>query len=135
MTGFSDYLENELLDHVFGNAAFSAPATLYIALSTADPLDDNSGLTEPVGSGYARLGITNNATNFPAAAGGVKSNGAAFEFPAANGGSWGLITHFAIMDAATGGNQIGYGALVAAKTINDGDIARFPAGDLDITLD
>jgi hypothetical protein len=72
MGSFSNYLENELLDHVFGAAAYSAPATLYVGLSTADPTDDDSGLAEPSGNGYARVAVTNNATNFPAASGGAK---------------------------------------------------------------
>jgi len=107
---FSDYLENELLDHVFGNSAYSAPASLYVALSTADPTDDGSGLNEPVGNGYARVGVTNNLTEWPAATGGSKSNANDVTFPLATG-AWGTITHFAILDAATGGNLLGSGAL------------------------
>ena len=34
---FSNFLELDLLDHCFGNAAYSAPATLYVALFTATP--------------------------------------------------------------------------------------------------
>ena len=29
---FSDYLEDKVLDHVFGGNAFAAPSTLYVAL-------------------------------------------------------------------------------------------------------
>lgn len=131
---FSDFLENELLDHVWGNAAYAPPATLHIALSTADPLDDNSGLTEPVGGSYARAASTNNATEWPAAVAGAKANANAIAFATATA-SWGVITHFAIMDAATAGNQLGHGVLAASKTIDSGDTASFAAGDIDITLD
>jgi len=134
MSSFGNYLENELLDHVFGAAAYSAPATLYLALSTADPTDDGSGLNEPSGGSYARLGVTNNATNFPAATGGSKSNGVDFTFVTATA-SWGVISHMAIMDAASGGNLLGHAALTSSKTIDNGDTVIFEAGNLTITLD
>ena len=131
---FADYLENKLLDHVFGNAAYTAPATLYIAASTATINDDGTGLTEPVGNAYARVAVTNNATNFPAASGGAKANGIQITFPEASG-SWGTISHIAIMDASSGGNVLGKGALAASKAIAAGDTLYIPVGDLDITLD
>lgn len=134
MSSFGDFLENELLDHVFGNAAYSAPATLYLALSTADPTDDGSGIAEPSGGSYARLGVANNATNFPAAVGGAKANGVQFDFVTATA-SWGVISHMAIYDAASGGNMLAHAALATSKTIDSGDTVNFKIGDLDITLD
>jgi len=130
---FGNYLENELLDHVFGAAAYSAPATLYIALSTADPTDDASGIAEPVANGYERKAVTNNTTNWNTASGGATSNKTAIEFAVASG-SWGAITHFAIYDAATEGNMLAHADLTTGKTIASGDTARFAAGELDITL-
>lgn len=134
MSSFGNYLENELLDHVFGAAAYTAPATLYLALSTADPLDDGSGLNEPSGGSYARLGVTNNLTNFPAATGGSKSNGVDFTFVTATA-SWGVISHMAIFDAVSGGNMLAHAALTSSKTIDNGDTVIFEAGNLTITLD
>lgn len=133
MAGFSDFLENELLDHVFGNAAYSAPATLYMALFTAAPTDAGGG-TEASGGGYDRADVTNNATNFPAATGGLKENGASISFATASG-SWGTVTHWALFDANSGGNMLVWGALSASKTIDSGDTPSFAVGDLDITLD
>lgn len=131
---FADFLENELLDHVFGNAAYTAPATLYVALSTTTPADDGTNFTEPVGNGYDRVDVTNNATNFPAASGGAKANGTAITFAQASG-SWGTVTHFGMYDANTAGNLLGWGALTVSKAISSGDTASFAIGDLDITLD
>ena len=34
---WNDYLANEILDHVYGAASFSAPATVYFALYTVAP--------------------------------------------------------------------------------------------------
>jgi len=131
---FSDFLENELLDHVFGNSAYSAPGDLYIGLSTADPGDDGAGLAEPVGNGYARVQVTNNLTQWPAAAGGSKNNANDITFPLASG-SWGNITHFGIFDQLAGGNLLGSGALTVARTVGDGDQPRFAAGEITISLD
>jgi len=42
------------------------PATWYVALLTALPADgDGTSLTEATWTGYARIAITNNTTNFP----------------------------------------------------------------------
>jgi hypothetical protein len=130
---FSNFLELELLDHVFGNAAYSAPATLYVALFTATPSDTGGG-TEVSGGSYARKDVTNNATNFPAAAAGAKSNGTAITFVTATA-SWGVVTQFGIFDASTAGNLLAWGDLTASKTVDSGDTVSFAVGDLDITLD
>jgi hypothetical protein len=134
MGSFGDFLENELLDHVFGNAAYSAPANLFFGLSTTDPLDDGSGITEPGGGSYARKSMANNATNFPAAVSGAKSNGTAITFVTATA-SWGVIGWVIIMDLASGGNMLAHAALDSSKTVDNGDTVEFAVGDLDITLD
>lgn len=135
MGSFSDYLENELLDHIFGVGAFSAPATVYIALCTADPTDAGTGstITEPSGGSYARVSVTNSGTNWDTASGGATANKTAFTFPTATA-SWGTITHFAIIDAASGGNMLMHGALTASKAVGSGDTPKFNIGAIDITL-
>lgn len=133
MGSFSDFLENELLDHVLGNAAYAAPSTVYVALSTADPLDTGAGMAEPSGFAYARQPVTNNLTNWPAAAGGAKANANLVAFPEATG-SWGTITHFAIFDAITSGNMLMHGSLTVAKAIASGDVLQFPATSIAVTL-
>lgn len=131
---FSTALNNELLDHVFGGAAYSAPATVYLAASTSTPTAAGANVTEPAGNGYARKAVTANSTNFPAASGGALSNGVAMAFATATGGAWGLITHIAIYDAATDGTFLGYGALSASKQIDAGDTLNLKIGDLDIQM-
>lgn len=132
---FTDFLENELLDHVFAAAAFVAPVTTFIGLSTTTPADDGTNITEPPGgAAYARVSKTNNLTNWPAAVGGLKENGTAVDFAAATG-AWGTVTHFFIADALSGGNILASGVLTTPKTIDNGDTASFAIGDIDITLD
>jgi len=126
MSAMSDYLENEILDHILGTGAYTMPTTVYVGLSTGSFGDDNSG-TELSGSGYARQSIS-----FGAAASGTASNDAAVEFPAATG-SWGTVSHFGIFDAASSGNLLIHGALTASKVIETGDILKIAIGDMDIT--
>jgi hypothetical protein len=130
---FSDFLELELLDHVFGNAAYTAPGTLHIGLFTAAPSDTGGG-TEVSGGSYARVAVTNNATNFPAASGGAKANGTVVTFPTASA-SWGTVVAFGVFDASSGGNLIAWATLTTNKTVGSGDTISFPVGDIDITLD
>lgn len=129
---FSDFLENELLDHVFSAAAYTAPATIYAALYTVAPTDAGGG-TEVTGGAYARVAITNNATNFPAAAAGAKSNGTEINFGTATA-NWGTVVAVALLDAASAGNFLAWADLAVSKTINNGDSAKFPVNDLDLTL-
>ena len=83
---FTNFLELELLDHVLGNSAYPAPATVYVGLSTTAPNDDGTNFTEPVGGAYARAAVTNNLTNWPAAVSGTKQNGTTITFPEATSG-------------------------------------------------
>jgi len=126
MSAMSDYLENEILDHILGTGAYTMPSTVYVGLSTGSFNDDNSG-TELSGSNYARESIS-----FGAASSGTASNDAAVEFNAATG-SWGTVSHFGIFDALTSGNLLIHGALTASKVIETGDILKIAIGDMDIT--
>jgi hypothetical protein len=131
MGSFSDYWENEILDHVFGKGSY-APPTIYVALSTADPTDDGSGMAEPSGNGYAR--VQTQASDWNAASSGSLDNANDITLPEATG-NWGTISYFALFDAASGGNMLAHGALSESKSIGTGDTAKFAAGDLDVSLD
>ena len=125
---FSDYLELELLDHVLLTGAYTQPTHLYVALFTVAPTDAGGG-TEVSGGSYARkLHDT-----WDAAASGASENTGAITFDQATG-DWGECVAFALFDALTAGNMLGWGDLSASKTVNSGDTAEFADGDLDITL-
>ena len=123
---FTNFLETEILDHVFAGAAYTAPGTHYLGLFTAAPGEAGGG-TELSGSAYVRK-----AVNF-ATSGATTSNNAAIEFPTATG-SWGTVTHVGVFDAASSGNLMAYATLSSSKAIATGDVFRVPTGDLDITL-
>ena len=126
MSAMSDYLENEILDHILGTGSYTMPSAVYVGLATGSFGDDASG-SELTGNNYSRVSAT-----FSAAASGTTSNSGAIEFAAATG-SWGSVSHFGIFDAASSGNLLILCFLSSAKTIASGDILRIAAGDLDVT--
>ena len=130
MAGFSDYLEDKVLNHVFGGTAYTAPSTLYVALFTAAPSDSGGG-TECSGGSYARKSMADMTVSGTSPT--TATNGAAVEFVTATG-SWGTVSHCAVFDASSSGNMLGWAALTASKAVASGDVFRFDAGDLDITL-
>ena len=123
---FTNFLETEILDHVFAGAAYTAPGTHYLGLFTAAPGEAGGG-TELSGSAYVRKAVAFTTS------GDTTSNNAAIEFPTATG-SWGTVTHVGVFDAATSGNLMAYATLSSSKAIATGDVFRVPSGDLDITL-
>jgi hypothetical protein len=124
---FSNYLETELLDHVFAGNAYTSPSAVYVGLFTAAPSETGGG-TEVSGGSYVRK-----AGSFTVS-GNTATTSAAIEWPTATA-SWGTITSIGIYDASTAGNLLAYANLSASKTIASGDVFRIPTGDIDITLD
>ena len=128
----SDFSEDEILDHLLSAATYTPPATLYLAVFTAAPTDAGGG-TEVTGGSYARLAVTNDATNFPAAVAGAKSNGVALTMVTASA-NWGTIVAYALFDASSAGNMLGWADLTSSVIINNGDTLRFAAGALTYSL-
>ena len=130
----SDYLENKVLDHIFGKASYTAPSNLYVALCTEAPTDASTGSTivEANYTGYARKQTS--PSDWDAAASGLTDNANAIAFAACTGGS-SDVTHFALVDAAADGNVIFWGALASSLAVSAGITPEFAAGDLDVTCD
>jgi len=124
----SDYLENELLDHVLGNGVFTVPTDIYLGLFT-DACTDASPGTEVTGGSYARVAHN----SWTAASSRAISNSGSATFTQASA-SWGTVTYVGIFDAVTGGNYLGWSDLTTPRTINNGDTAQFASGDIDISF-
>lgn len=128
---FSTFLENELYDHLFRNAGYTSPTTVYAALfditASLANLEEGTLTGEISGNSYARTAITMGA---PTA--GLGSNSGAVTFPAASGGNWGTIRYMAIMDAATAGNVLTYTQLDADVVINNGNQFQFNIGNISV---
>ena len=132
MTQASNYLENTILDYILSGLGGS-PNTLWLALYTSNPGEDNSGTEVEIGGSptndYARQEV-----RFGAASGGSASNTPAVTFPVALE-AWGTITHFALFDTVIAGNMLIYGPLTTSRTVNAGDTISFAAAALVITAD
>lgn len=121
MPGFSDYLENKIIDHFLRAQASAAPTTVYASLCTADPTDAGSG----GGTVTSRVAVT-----FSAPADGVSSNTGTVTFPSVAAGAYAYVR---IDDAASAGNMLYSGPLSATKNADAGDTITFAAGQLTVT--
>jgi len=144
MAGMSDYLENQIIDHIFRGATYGKPAGIHLALFTAAPTDAGGG-TEVAGGAYARVDMvqgdttnvgTGGETTAVASAGtsGQTSNANILTFPAPTA-NWGSISAIGVFDAAAAGNLLFWVSLATPKTVNNGDPApKFLANALTTTL-
>jgi hypothetical protein len=129
MASLSAYLRDKLADHVLRSVPYSAPATLYVSLHTANPTD--TGLVgEVTGGGYARSTVPATAlywTNID----GVAANNVLIPFPGATA-AWGVVSHFGVWDAANQGNLLIYSSLSSAKAVDEGNSLVFPVSFLTV---
>lgn len=134
-SGKSNYLISKFLNQLFNAAAYSFPATLYAALWTSALSAASTGSTsgEAAYTGYARVAVTANTTNFPTSSSGAAiTNATAITFPANGAAGTSTVTYFAILDAATTGNILYWGS-VTSTTINQGDTPQVNISGLTVT--
>lgn len=138
---FSTYLSNQVLDWLKATTFVAAPATSYVALYTTAPGDDNSG-TEVTGGSYARVAVTNSSgwsAKADDSGGRAVTNAADVTFPAATG-SWGTVTHVAILSASSAGNLWFWNELTDSNgattsvAIASGTTFYIPAGSLKVRI-
>jgi hypothetical protein len=135
MSEFTDYTENELLDHLLGKGTrdFTSPASLYLALLTAtasDSTDLENQLTEPTTGGYAKKAIA-----FDAASGGSAASSAAYTWTNTGATAW-TVVGIAILDGTgTSANVLAFDNDMADATINQTEKLQFSAGDITVALD
>jgi hypothetical protein len=130
---FVDAVANALLDSVLGSSTLIG-TPVYVGLLLSAPNADGTGVDEVSGFDYVRQAVTNDVSNWPAAASRTKTHSGDIVFPDANGGDWGLVTHVGIFTALSGGTLKLAGALTISRQVNDGDILRFLAASNPLTL-
>lgn len=113
--------------------SYRAGATQYLALFTADPGESASLAAEATYTGYSRVALTKasawTGTSSPF------TNSALIQFGACTGGS-SLLTHFAVVDTASGAvNMMISGALSASLNVTAGIQPQFAPGILSISAD
>lgn len=132
----SDYAENKVLAHSVGKTAWAMPSTVYVALYTQTPTENTNGVEVPtlqatMSTGYARLLTSPSSWSEPS--GGELSNAQTFSFGAA-ATTWGQVEGVAILDAATSGNVIWYGAFSSPRTVVAGEKLIFDPGAFVLSL-
>ncbi len=142
MSAASDYLEQALLEH-FRGTQLPLPSNFYIALHTSDPTDAATAGTEVTTAAwpaYVRQSVGTplssawTASSDEAGGGKQITNANTINFPANDGASSVVITHFSIRDAATGGNMWAHAPLTAPKTIDPTDIFSAIPGALRVIV-
>ena len=137
MAGLTNYLEDKIINHVFGSTTYTKPTNWYVGLLTATPSDSAAG-TEVSGGSYARQ-----VCAFTITGSGIAQalNTSAITIPTATA-DWGVVGWVGLYDALTSGNLAAYQNLqqsdfstATTKTINDGDIFKFNASTIKIQLD
>ena len=134
--GFSTWLVHKLLDHMFGNLAYSTPsADIHIACSTTvlDDADAVTGdFTESSGGSYAREPVP--ASSFGVAGSAAITNTTAITFDEPTG-SWGTVVALVTMDHLTAGNILAYdNSNVIDQEPTSGDTVQIAIGAYDAAL-
>lgn len=125
----SNYLANEILGFFKGEAMPTAPATVYVALFSADPTAAGT-LTNEVTTTIRVAGRV--AIDWGDVTSRALANDAAVNFGNAAGGA--SITHGAIMDAASAGNMLAWSPLTTPRTVIAGDPVVIPIGDVSVNF-
>ena len=142
----SDYVENKVIDLLVRGQAFTPPATVYVGLSTAACSDSSVGTEVANSNAYARKAVTSSLANWAGTqgagttvastgTGGQTSNNAAITFTTPTG-SWGLVTHWFLIDSGTwgSGNLLVCDALTTPQSIGSGNTVSFAIGAMTITV-
>lgn len=130
MTDMSNYLENELLDHITGVGAWTAPASIYALLHLGAPGED----------GTANVAVNNlksGAITFSAASAGVAASSVDASWTSVS--TTETYSHISLWDNNTAGSGTGnclfVGALSASVGVTAGDDFTIPSTQLTITFD
>lgn len=128
--GISDYACSAAVGLMFGIG--TVPTDFYVALCTDEPSTGWDGTMletiEPTDSSYARKPIVSGSGGWTISPNGYALNAVALDFgvPAA---PWGVISHFALADALTGGNLWYFGEYaVPASATTAYDVQVQPGG-------
>jgi len=128
MSGKTNYLENLNLN------ALKAMTT-FVGLFSGDPTDTGAGGSEVTTTLRAagRVAVTFGSITSGTGANSIANSGE-LDFGDADAGA--TITHFGVFDAASSGNLLYAGALGGgSKSIDAGEVVKFPAGSLVISED
>ncbi len=140
LTGFSNYVMDNVLNTTLRGVAFPLPSAVYVAAFKTDPTPAGTGteVNTTEWPAYARIdaadgGAISTGWTAPAdGAGGRKesTNAKQLVYAANDGAGTVAVTHWALFDAVTSGNLLIPDALDTAKDVEVGDELGFDIGDL-----
>lgn len=134
MAGFTDYVENALLNWLKGVTFPAAPAAVYVGLFSAAPSDAGGGTEVTTTIRVAgRVAATFGSIGAGSGTASQIANNAIVDFGTAAGGA--TVTHFGIFDAASAGNLLGWAALSTPQTVSANNVVSFAASALTVSED
>lgn len=110
MSAASDYLENEVLDHVLGTGSWTMPSNTYIKLHIGAP--GEAGTSNPAGN------TTRQEANWNAASGGTAALSATVVWTSVSNSE--TYSHFSVWDHVSAGNCLIVGALDSGVAVTAG---------------
>ena len=139
MAKMSNYLEDEILDHILMGAgeSWAAPTTIYMALTDATMTDASTGSTlseiSDTATNYSRQSV---AFGTNASGGTISNTGAATQF-ICSGTNFGTVQACALVNIGTRvtGEILFYDNDLTDTPVNDGDTLQFAVGDIDVSID
>ena len=123
MSAATDYLENEVLDHVLAVGAYTAPTNVYVKLHLGDP--GEAGTANPAAE------TTRQEATFSAASGGSADLSATVSWTSVSNTE--TYSHWSLWDNASAGNCLLKGALDSSVAVTAGD--NFDLTALVVSLD
>ncbi len=145
MANFSNYYRNKVVEHMLRGQAFTVPATVYVALFTANTqLQVNNPTAEVAPADYVRKALVLAEAGSSGFDPGETANSADITWDPAEE-NWGTITHVAIVDHETNTNwgtdvnvlmwdRLEKDGVAAPKTVNEDDIFSLPEGHLELDV-
>lgn len=137
MSAASNYTETNVINALLRGVAFPLPAAIYVGLHTASPTDAGGNEVSTANwPAYVRKDAAVGgaiATGWAAPTDGVTTNLKQVVYPGMNGDNPVTVTHWALYDAATGGNMLAHAPLQTSRTLQTGDVFVFDVGALTVT--
>lgn len=142
MSAASDYTEKNVLNSMLRGVAYPLPSKVFVSLHTENPTDTGGGeVTTAAWPAYARVDAANGGAietgwSVPAARGRAQRsrNNNQIIYEGMNGANPITVTHWALYDAATGGNLLCHAPLNTSRTLQPGDVFIFDRKSIDITM-
>lgn len=138
MSAASNYTEANVINALLRGVTFPVPSHTYVSLHTANPGETGgSEISTGAFPAYVRKeaevgGAIGSGWSEPVD--GVSKNAKQLVYPSHNGTASILVTHWAVYDAATGGNLLFYAPLATNRDLQIGDVFVFDVNALTVTM-